>query len=83
MGKMELFYVDLKDPFSPPPGGAGIKLPFFHPFRLGVNIVIYSFLVAIPILYYKIFKFRQKQDTSITGKEEYVAVTWFWYFRSR
>jgi hypothetical protein len=68
MGKMELFYFDLKHPFSPPLRGAYIKLPLFNPFRLSVNIVGYAFFVVIPILYYKIFKFRQKQDTSIKGK---------------
>jgi hypothetical protein len=70
MGKMEMFYFDLKHPFSTPIGGAGIKLPFFNPFRLIVNMVGYTFIFVVPFLYYKIFKFRQKQDNSVQGMEE-------------
>ena len=70
MGKMELFYFDLKHIFSPTLGGAGIKLPFFNPFRLSVNMVGFTFIFVVPVLYYKIFKFRQKQDNSVQGMEE-------------
>ena len=70
MGKMEIFYFDFKLPFSPPIGGAGIKLPFFNPFRLSVNMVGFTFIFVVPVLYYKIFKFRQKQDNSVQGMEE-------------
>ena len=70
MGKMEMFYFDLKLPFSPPIGGAGIKLPFFNPFRLSVNMVGYTFIFVVPLLYYKIFKFRKKQDNSVQGTED-------------
>ena len=70
MGKMEWFYFDLKNPFSPPVGGAGIKLSFFNPFRLSVNAVLYAFIGVVPTLYYKIFKFRQQQDSSVSGMVE-------------
>ena len=67
MGKMEWFIFDLKKPFQPFAGGYGIKLPFFNPFRLSVNAVGFAFIFVVPILYYKIFKFRKKQDTSTKG----------------
>ena len=70
MGKMELIYFDLKNPFSPPVGGAGIKLDFFNPFRLSVNAVLYAFIGVVPALYYKIFKFRQQLDSSVSGMVE-------------
>ena len=70
MGKMEMFHLDLKHPFSPPIGGAAIKLPFFNPFRLSANMVGYTFIFVVPLLYYKIFKFRKKQDNSVKGMEE-------------
>ena len=67
MGRMESFYFDIESPFSSLSGGAGIKLDFFNPFRLSVNIVGYSFLFVVPTLYAKIFQFRKLQDTSISG----------------
>jgi hypothetical protein len=70
MGKMEMFYFDLKQPFSPPIGGTAIKLPFFNPFRISVNTVYYTFIFVVPLLYYKIFKFRQKQDNSVQGRKK-------------
>ena len=70
MGKMEIFYLDLKHPFSPLIGGAAIKLPFFNPFRLSANMVSFAFVFVVPLLYYKIFKFRQKQDNSVKGIKE-------------
>ena len=65
MGKSEWFVFDLQNPFLLFVGGAGIKLKFLNPFRLSVNIVLYAFILVVPILYYKIF--RQEQDTSIEG----------------
>ena len=67
MGKMEWLVFDLQNPFLPFVGGAGITLKFFNPFRLSVNTVAFAFIIVVPILYYKIFKFRQKQDNSIEG----------------
>ena len=70
IGKMEMFYFDLKHPFSPPIGGTQIKLPFFNLFRLSINLVGSTFIFVVPVLYYKIFKFRQKQDDSVKGMED-------------
>ena len=67
MGKMEWFYFDLHFPISNQIGGAGVTLEFFNPFRISVNIIGYSFIIIVPTLYYKIFKFRKVQDTSILG----------------
>ena len=54
--------------FQPLEGGSGIKLNFFNPFRLSVNTVGYAFMVVVPVMYFKIFKFRMKQDTSVVGR---------------
>ena len=69
MGQMELFVFDLNRPLPPLIGGDIIKLPVSHPFRLCIYVVGYAFLLIVPFCYYKIFKFRQKQDISIRGKQ--------------
>jgi hypothetical protein len=68
MGKSELMIFSLQHPFLPIEGGSGIKLNFFNPFRLSVNTIGYAFMVVVPVLYFKIFKFRMKQDTSVEGR---------------
>ena len=70
MGKAEMFYINLHHPFSPLIGGTAIKLPFLNPFRMIANMVGYTFIFVVPLLYFKIFKFRQKQDNSVQGMEE-------------
>ena len=72
MGKMEQFYFDLRFPVSKQIGGAGVTLEFFNPFRLSVNILGYSFFFIVPTLYYKIFRFRRIQDTSVLGMNIYM-----------
>ena len=67
MGKEEMFRFDLENFFQQSMGRMGIKLTFFHPFRLSVNMIIFSFIFVVPILYNWIFKFRKKQDTNIQG----------------
>ena len=51
MGKMELFVVDLENPFLPFVGGEIIKLNLFHPFRFCANVVGFSSIVIVPILH--------------------------------
>ena len=67
MGRMELFVFDLRNPFHSLIGGDIIKLPISNPFRLCIYVVGYAFILVVPFCYYKIFKFRQKQDISIKG----------------
>ena len=67
MGRMELFVLDLSNPFLPLIGGDIIKLPFTNPFRLCIYFVLYAFILVVPFCYYKIFKFRQNQNISIKG----------------
>ena len=69
MGRMELLVFDLSNPFIPLIGGDIIKLPMSNPFRLCIYVVAYAFLLVVPFCYYKIFKFRQKQDISIKGMQ--------------
>ena len=52
-----MFYFDLKRPYSPPIAGVEIKLPFFNPFRLSVNMVGYAFIFVVPCLYYNLTVF--------------------------
>ena len=70
MGKMELFVLDLENPFLPFIGGEMIKLSLFHPFRFCANVVAFSFTVIVPILYFLIFRFRLYQDTHVLGEDE-------------
>ena len=69
MGKEERFRFETENLAKQFQGGSlsGIKLTFFHPFRLSVNTAAFSFIFVVPILYHTIFKFRKKQDTSIQG----------------
>ena len=67
MGKNELFIFDLEHVFLPSVGGAGIKLKLFAPFRLTVNIISFAFILIVPCFYWKIFKFRKIQDSSVSG----------------
>ena len=72
MGRMELFVLDLRNPFLHLIGGDIIKLPLFYPFRLSIYAVGYAFIFIVPFCYYKIYKFRQRQDLAIRGQEGYV-----------
>ena len=67
MGTLENFYFNIEHPFSSPVGGAGIKLSFFNKYRLSTNLASFAFIFVVPTLYFKIFQFRKKQDTSISG----------------
>ena len=67
MGKEERFRFDIENFARQFQGGIEIKLPFFHPFRLSVNMAVFSHIFVVPILYFTIFTFRKKQDTSIQG----------------
>ena len=68
MGRSEWFLFDLENPFLPFIGGSGINVKLLHPFRLSVNSVAFAFVLVVPVLYYKIFQFRKKQDMNIRGK---------------
>ena len=65
MGKEERFYLEISG--KQPGVGTEIRLEIFNPFRLAINIVGALFIFVVPILYYRIFKFRKKQDISIKG----------------
>ena len=67
MGKNELFVFDLEQVFLPYVGGAGIKLKLYAPFRLTVNSISFAFILVVPCFYWKIFKFRKIQDSSVPG----------------
>ena len=69
MGKMELFVLDLESPFLPFVGGKLVKLSFMNPFRFCANVVGFSFIVIVPILYFLIFQFRLYQDTHVQGDD--------------
>ena len=73
MGKEERSKFDLENFGQPPLGGVEIKLNFFNPFRLSVNIAAFSFIFVVPIFYYKIFKFRRMQDASVQGNSKLIA----------
>ena len=68
MGKEERFHLDILG--KPAKSGVLIRLDFFSPFRLCINIAGALFIFVVPLLYYQIFKFRKKQDNSIQGISE-------------
>ena len=67
MGREESFKFDFGNIFKNYAGGVGFNMMFSHPFRIVLNLVMFVFIFGVPILYYKVFKFRQVQDNSVQG----------------
>ena len=67
MGREEAFKHDLGDFTKEVGGGVSMKMELLHPFRILLNISTLSFIVLVPVLYYKIFTFRKFQDSSVQG----------------
>ena len=65
MGRMELFVFDLSDPFLPLIGGDLIKLPLSNPFRLGIYVVGYAFILVLPFFITR-FSSSDKGRTSLS-----------------
>ena len=70
MGRQEHFIMDLENIFQPFIRGIETTLPIYHPFRLGLHLSVFSFILIVPLLYFKIFMFRRTQDTSVKGKKQ-------------
>ena len=70
-GQEERFLYNFPDFFfNPSPSSKGsqfIKLPFFHPYRLALNTMAFSFILIVPYLYLRIYKFRNYQAFSVQG----------------
>ena len=69
-GKEERFEFDFKDIDHGFGGGASLNLGILHPFRFLLNIALFSFVMIVPMLYYKIFNFRKEHDTSVQGSQK-------------
>ena len=70
LGREEAFHHNLTDFLDVEKGGGGYyNLHFLHPFRLTANFIAFSFILVLPSLYYKIFKFRDRQDHTLKGIE--------------
>ena len=78
LGREEIFEMDLSSVFEEVEGGMGTRLPFSNPYRLSTNIAGCLFILVVPLLYYKIFIFRQNQDFSIRGKYQTPIGTLSW-----
>ena len=48
--------------------GVTLSLPIYHPFRILSFLVLLSYIVVIPAVYFAIYRFRKKHDDMITGK---------------
>ena len=70
MGREEIFKFDFENIFRNYAGGSGFNMKLHHPLRILANLVMFVFIFGVPILYYKVFKFRQVQDNSVQGLEE-------------
>ena len=54
-----------------------IDLPFFHPYRVLINIQMVVPIFTVPILYAMIYKFRKNHDLAINGNKI------VWIFQSK
>ena len=78
LGREEIFEMNLSSVFEEEEGGMGTRLPFSNPYRLSTNIASCLFILVVPLLYHKIFIFRQNQDFSIRGKYQTPIGTLSW-----
>ena len=47
--------------------GRGVSLPLYHPYRLLINVVGFSFLFVVPVTYTAIYWFRKRHDHTVQG----------------
>ena len=56
------FRYNLEDFYPPPPTiGMELRQPIWAPARVLVNLTVWAFIFLVPILYWRIFKFRNTQ----------------------
>ena len=67
MGREESFFYDFKNIFLSYVGGVAFNMRIVHPFRLSFNILVFLFVIIVPFLYFKIFKFRKLQTNMVQG----------------
>ena len=65
MGREESFKYDFNNIFLAYDGGVAFNMRIIHPFRLSFNILLFIYVIIVPFLYYKIFKFRKLQTNRI------------------
>ena len=70
MGKEERFYLEISG--QKPGTGTFTRLQISNPFRLSFLIAGFLYVFVVPILYYKIFKFRKKRDNSVQGSSRLI-----------
>ena len=68
MGREEWFKFDLQNIPRHIPSGVGLNMALYHPYRMLQNINLSLFIFVVPLLYYKIYTFRNQQDISVKGK---------------
>ena len=67
MGKEERFLFETADFYKHSTFGTAFKMPFWDPFRLAFNVLSFSFMIVVPMLYFLIYKFRKSQTKSVQG----------------
>ena len=67
MGREEAFEYDFKNTFKTFSRGVSFNMRLVHPFRISFNIVLLLYVIFVPFLYYKIFKYRKEQAITIQG----------------
>ena len=67
MGREESFKYDFKNISLVYNGGLAFNMRIIHPFRISFNILLFIYVIIVPFLYYKIFKFRKLQTNRIQG----------------
>ena len=67
MGREEAYEYDFKNTFMTFSRGVSFNMRLVHPFRISFNIVLLLYVIFVPCLYYKIFKYRKEQAITIQG----------------
>ena len=72
MGREEIFLYDLEDLLADLgipvwDYGRAMSLPFYHPVRLLMNVLQFSFILVVPFSYIAIYCFRKNHDRQVHG----------------
>ena len=71
VGRVFQYHFDVQDfLFDGREKGIVWILPFFHPVRVLCNLMFYSYIIIVPVGYFKIYSFTRNQATTVIGLNE-------------
>jgi hypothetical protein len=65
--KIEQFHYNITDFYEEFRFGRSFTLPFYHPYRVIVNICFFGDMILVPLFYLKIYTFRKKLNEKNVG----------------